>query len=206
MDVSGLVFTCLGICFEVASTLYSYGKQVKGARRNIQSLSNELFGLIGALEHLKLQQKQQADQEAQSSQPPPYMEIDDQPSAVDFKAPGSAKDAHKENIASVLAQTETFLKELQQSLVEPSGRLNAAMHLMRWPLRENEINRHLSRLERVKTFFILSLVTGEVDQSRKTANEIAALRTLIQDTSLRQQAVESRRLSLRLQCFQGLSI
>ena len=196
MDVSGLVLTCLGICFEVASTLYRYGKQVKGARRNIQGLSNELFGLIGALEHLKRQQKQRADEAALSSQPPAYMEIDDAPSAIDGKASSSADDYREstESTASVLKQTEEFLNELLQSLLEPKGRLNAAMHLMRWPLRENEIQRHLSRLERVKTFFILSLVTGEVDQSRKMANEIAALRTLIEDASMRQQTVESRRL------------
>ncbi|KAL9046164.1 MAG: hypothetical protein Q9214_000932 [Letrouitia sp. 1 TL-2023] len=193
MDASGLVVTGLAICFEVASLLYSYGKQVKGARRDIQNLSNELFGLIGALEHVKIQQEHHAAEDAESSQPPPYheMEIDDTTSETDYgKNDSSINITHPPKMASVLKQTIEFLRELQQSLVEPKGRLNAAMHLMKWPLRESEVQRHLDRLERVKTYFVLSLVTDEVDQSRKMANEIHALRTLVQDTSFKQQAVD----------------
>ena len=193
MDISGLVATSLGICFEVASTLYSYGKQVKGARKDIQNLTNELFGLIGALEHLKVQQEQQPFPDTQSLQPPAYEEIDSVPSKTDrSRVDGSTSSNSQENFVSVLKQTVEFLQELQQSLIEPKSRFNAALHLMKWPLRESEVQRHLSRLERVKTYFILSLVAGEIDQSRKTANEIAALRSLVEVTSLEQQAVESR--------------
>ena len=193
MDVSGLVITGLSICFEITSTLYSYGKQVKGARRDIQNLSSELFGLIGALEHLKSQQEQHATQELNSTQPPAYSESE---ATVwknkDGKEDNSAKDFHQENVTSVLKQTIEFLRELQQELSPPKTRLKAVVQLMKWPLRESVVQQHLTRLERVKTFFVLSLVTDEVDQSRKTADEISALRTLIQDATLRQQAAEFR--------------
>ncbi|KAL9609937.1 MAG: hypothetical protein Q9167_005333 [Letrouitia subvulpina] len=207
MDVSGLVVTGLATCFEVASLLYSYGKQVKGARRDIQNLSNELFGLIGALEHLKIQQEHNAAQDAESSQPPPYqeMEIDDNTSKTNYgKESISDSNTQPPNMASVLKQTIEFLRELQQSLLEPKGRLNAAIHLMKWPLRESEVQRHLDRLERVKTYLVLSLVTDEVDQSRKMANEIHALRTLVQDTSFKQQAIDLPAIGELLATHEGL--
>ena len=187
MDVSGLVITSLSLCFEVTSTLYSYGKQVKGARRDIQNLSNEVFGLIGALEHLKLHQEQHA-MEA-SNAPPAYSETE----VAAATSTHDIKDKpHRETFVTVLKQTLEFLQELQESLGEPKSRLRAAAQLMKWPLREGEVQKHLTRLERVKTFFVLSLVTDEANESRKMANEIAALRTLIQDATLRQQAAESR--------------
>ncbi len=199
MDVSGLVVTGLGICLQVTSTLYNYGMQVKGARREIQSLTNELFGLIGALEHVKLQREHHALQEAQSSQPPTYIDIEKGPSETVYgKRHTSTRDTHEESFASVLKQTVEFLRELQQKLGEPKGRFNAAIHLLKWPLRESEVQEHLNRLERVKTYFVLSMVTDEVHQSRKTANEITALRTLVQDASLRQQATDSRKPSLSI--------
>ena len=189
MDLSSLVLTSLSIAFEVTSKLYSYGKQVKGARRDIQSLSNELFGLIGALEHLKSQQEQHL------IQLPAYSETETTTEKAkkntDIKDDAAAESSHQENVASVLKQTVEFLQELQQSLGEPKTRMKAVVQLMKWPLRDSEVKKHLNRLERVKTFFVLSLVTDEADQSRKTAQEIAALRTLIQDAALRQQAAES---------------
>ena len=196
MDVSGLVLTSLSICFEVTSTLYSYGKQVKGAKRDIQNLSNELFGLIGALEHLKIQQEQQTAHEAGSFRPLPNPETNwDGQNADNGKQHGSAKDSHQASDASVLKQTLEFLQELQKSLNAPKGRWCAAVQRLKWPLRESEVQKHLTRLERVKTYFVLSLVTDEVDQSRKTASEILSLRTLLEDVSHRQQAADFRKRS-----------
>jgi len=56
MDLSSLVVSALSISLKLTSELYTHFKNVKGARRDIQSLSNELFGLLGVLEHLRLQQ------------------------------------------------------------------------------------------------------------------------------------------------------
>jgi len=76
MDFSGLVLTALSLSFTLASKLYSYGQNVKGARRDIQTLSNELFGLIGVLEHLKLLQEQSHADEADSSRLPRYCQVE----------------------------------------------------------------------------------------------------------------------------------
>jgi hypothetical protein len=197
MDVSGLVFTGLGICFEIASTLYSYGIQVKGARRDIQNLSNELFGLIGALEHLKTQQEDQVNYEANPLRPPPYSEIGEgDQKSDDNDQQCSVKKSHQANTALVLKQTVEFLQELQESLKRPKTRLGAVVQRLKWPLRESEVQDHLNRLERVKTYFVLSLVTDDLEESRKTAGEISTLRSLLEHVSLRQQATDSRKCLL----------
>ncbi len=194
MDVSGLVVTGLGICFEIASTLYSYGIQVKGARRDIQNLSNELFGLIGALEHLKTQQEDQIIYEANPLQPPPYSESGEKDRKTDDNnQQASTRKSHQANISLVLQQTVEFLQELQKSLKMPKTRLGAAVQRLKWPLRESEVKDHLVRLERVKTYFVLSLVTDDLEESRKTATEISTLRSLLENVSLRQQATDSRK-------------
>ncbi len=198
MDVSGLVVTGLGICFQVASTLYSYGIQVKGARKDIQNLSNELYGLIGALEHLKIQHEDQADFEAKPLAPPLYSEkIEDNPKVDEDGQRSSVKKAHQENTAQVLKQTVEFLQELQESLQAPKSRLGTVVQRLKWPLKESEVENHLKRLERVKTYFVLSLVTDNLEESRKTASETSALRTLLEHVSLRQQATENRKSCLQ---------
>lgn len=161
MDLSGLVLTALAVSFELASELYSYGKHVKGARRDIQSLSNELFGLVGVLEHLKLQQDQGHLDDLESTGPPEYSEVQEGWDTNQLKDDVSAQDAQNTNVRSILRQTLEFLEELQKALIEPKGRFQSAVHLLKWPLKEGEMKKHLKRLERVKTYFVLSLVTAE---------------------------------------------
>ena len=151
MDISGLVITVLTASFELASELYSYAQRVRGARRDIQALSNELFGLIGALEHFKLQQERKLEDSPASIKPPQYAEKDP---STDFSGQPA-------NVSSVLSQTLEFVNELQGTLSKPKGKVQVAVQLLKWPLKEGDMQKHLKRLERVKTYFILSLVTDE---------------------------------------------
>ncbi|KAG8529472.1 uncharacterized protein KY384_006109 [Bacidia gigantensis] len=189
MDISGLVVTSVAICFEITSTLYKYGKEVKGARRDIQNLSNELFALVGALEHYKSRLERQATDAAERSAPPAYSAT--QSTDRNSEDVAAIKDSSSGSVASVLEQTIDFLRELQRSLAVPTTRFKRVTQVMAWPLKEGQVQTHLNRLERVKTFFILSLVTDEVDQSREMANEIMSLRTMLHDVTLKQQAREA---------------
>ncbi|KAL9101489.1 MAG: hypothetical protein Q9163_003260 [Psora crenata] len=194
MDVSSLVISVISLSFKVASTLYSYGKEVKGARRDIQSLSNELFGLIGVLEHLKLREEQcitEADAKSLESAHSPET-LRSSNLTAQREADWASERSDEANVHSVLNQTLEFLHELLESLVEPKRRFKAKLHLLTWPLRASEMQKHLERLERVKTYFVLFLVTDEVDQSRKAAKELMALRTVIQNTAQAQEITESR--------------
>ena len=160
MDFSGLVITVLGVSFQLTSQLYNYAQQVKGARRDIQALSNELFSLVGALEQLKRRQDRIVDKEP--PEPPRYAEKDTLigPTEESANKDIGAK-THQATVTSVLSQTLEFLKELQQILREPKGRFHAKVQLLKWPFKEGDMQTHLKRLERVKTYFILLLVTDE---------------------------------------------
>ena len=139
-DISGLILTVLGLSFELTSALYSYSRDVKGASQDIQQLSNELFALIGVLEHIKMQRERESlDPQSKS------------PTAMD-----------PESLHRVLNETIEFLQELQDSLATPKSRLQAVAQKLKWPLKEKDAKRHLMRLERVKSYFVLSQVTEEM--------------------------------------------
>ena len=139
-DISGLIVTVLGLSFELTSTLYSYSRDVKGASRDIQQLSNELFALIGVLEHIKLQR------EHESSDP--------HDKSTDMIETG--------NTTRVLNETIEFLQELQASLAPQKSRFHAVAQRLKWPLKEKDTQAHLMRLERAKSYFILSQVTEDM--------------------------------------------
>ena len=168
MDISGLAITALSTSFKLASELYSYATRVKGAKGDIEALSNELFGLIGALEHLKLQEARSLEDRAGSIGLSEYSEKRPSAEAAD-EIPGPA--IHKANVRLVLVQTLDLLNELQGILLEPKGRFHATVQLLKWPLKENEMQMYLKRLERVKTYFVLSLVTDEVFASSFSFSE-----------------------------------
>ena len=193
-DLSGLVVSALAVSFEIASTLYGYGKQVKGARKEIRALSGELFGLIGVLEHVKLQDESRfledeetlrnGSEDADSLKPSNELSLSDGHSLASTVFEQGSQMAKATN---VLKETLEFLRELRHSLDEPKGRFALAVSLLKWPLKESDMKKHLTRLERVKTFFVLTLVTGEVDQSLKAYEEITALRTLFEETSIAEE-------------------
>ena len=139
-DLSGLIVTVLGLSFEIASTLYSYSEDVKGASVQIRQLSNELFALIGVIEHIKLQRERGT--------------LDQQPK--------SFIDNDSNTLERVLNETVEFLQELQDSLAVPKSRFHAVAQKLKWPLQEKETKAHLLRLERVKSYFVLSQVTEEM--------------------------------------------
>ena len=141
-DISGLILTVLGLSFTLASTLYSYAKDVKGARSDIQQLSNELFALIGVLQHLKMQQEGQ---------------MAEKPDEHSF-----AGESNQPVFREVLQECVEFLQELQQKLMTPKSRFQAKIQKMKWPFQSDEIKQHLQRLERVKTYFMLALMSDEM--------------------------------------------
>ena len=146
-DISGLILTCLGLSFEVASTIYNYAKDVHNAKQEIQQFSNELFALIGVLERIKVQQEQQEQ--------------------ICFGRPADSSKAfaREENqpiFRQVLQQSIEFLQELHERLVAPKSRLQVRVQKLKWPFKEGETKRHLERLERVKSYLVLSLMTDEM--------------------------------------------
>ena len=142
-DVSGLIMTVIGVSLDLTSTIYKYSQDVKAASHGIRGLSNELFALIGVLEHVKSQKREAA--------------LSTSLAASDPGGPGRS-----DNLRRILEETLVFLQYLKSSLDLPPDRLKATVQKLKWPLKEKETNSHLQRLERVKTYFILSQVTEEM--------------------------------------------
>lgn len=149
-DVSGLVLTVLGVSFQVASAIYSYSSDVKDAKGDIQQLSNEIFALIGVLERLKVNQDQ----------------ISTGKSTDHSKA--FSQESNQDSLRHVLQQSLEFLQDLHKRLESPKTRFQAKIQKLRWPFEQKETARHLQRLERVKTYLILSLMTDEMFASTRS--------------------------------------
>ncbi|MCJ1393371.1 hypothetical protein MMC18_006244 [Xylographa bjoerkii] len=173
-DLSGLILTVLGVSFDLASTLYSYAKDVKEAKSAIQQLSNELYALIGILEHLKRQQEQLSLSETESDQPEVLVQS-----------------SNENTITAILSQSLDFLHGLQKCLKIPAGRLRSALHKLKWPLKDSETKAHLQRLERIKTYFILALVTDDL-LTRDIASQIFALGSLVREDTEERRLQQTR--------------
>ncbi len=149
-DISGLVLTVLGVSFQVASAIYSYSSDVKDAKGDIQQLSNEIFALIGVLERLKVNQDQ----------------IFTGKSTDHSKA--FSQESNQDSLRHVLQQSLEFLQDLRKSLESPKTRFQAKIQKLKWPFEQKATTQHLQRLERVKTYLILSLMTDEMFASTRS--------------------------------------
>lgn len=143
-DISGLVLTVLGVSFQVASAIYSYSSDVRGAKGDIQQLSNELFALIGVLERLKVNQEQ-----VSTGNPADHSKA-------------FSQESNQDSLRYVLQQSLQFLQDLRKRLEFPKTRFKAKIQKLKWPFEQKETTQHLQRLERVKTYLILSLMTDEM--------------------------------------------
>lgn len=143
-DISGLVMTVLGFSFRVASAIYSYSSDVKDAKGDIQQLSNEIFALIGVLERLKVNQEQISTGKWKDH------------------SKGFSHDSDRVSLRHVLQKSLEFLQDLLKRLEPPKTRFKAKIQKLKWPFEQKETTQHLQRLERVKTYLILSLMTDEM--------------------------------------------
>jgi chromosome segregation ATPase len=136
MDCATQAITILDFAFRISSQIYTYTKDVKEARRDIDALSNELFALIGVIERLR---------------------------HSDGHGDAKINTLHSQpEFLRVMNETLEFLQNLHATLETPQARLDKMLQKMKWPLKGEETKRHLERLERVKTYFLLSIMTNDL--------------------------------------------
>lgn len=131
------------------SRVYKLAKNVKDAKNDIKTLCDELFALKGVLEHVRAQL--QADDDVgnpsgDSSGP------EDQASPF-FKT---------REFGDMLEATRGFLQDLLKGLERPKSHLKSAMQSLAWPFTKAEVQDHIARLERVKSWFIFAMITDGV--------------------------------------------
>jgi len=160
-----------GLLMETGSILASlirYAKDLQGARNEPRKLSEELFALKGILDHLLAQ--------------------------VDEKQPRRRSDTlNPEVLANVLQSTSGFLHSLLKDLEEPETKFKRLGKRLEWPFTQKEYDKHLIRLERVKSWLLLALVADNASLDRDLHEEMSNLATSMREDLhfLRQERVQS---------------
>ena len=154
----------------VAQTLvqiYSYGKDVKGAKTEIKRLCDELSSLKGVLEYVQLQyettSKSQEDHKDST------------------ESSGDSKNIFRSHqFVHVLRDTNLFLEDLQLKLGKPKSNLHQAWTRLTWSFTKTEIAEQIARIERTKSYFMVSMLNQDLEYSRGIYDEIRTLKELLQ--------------------------
>ena len=160
---------------QVIRNLYDYGKSVKDAQSDISRLVAELLALKGVLENL--QEMFSEKNEGQSNNPTLSLEF--------------------QNLAT---SSLNILETLEKQLEAQRSKLKRAMQALKWPFDESEMERQMRRLERVKSSFILIVMTGNVLDSQDILSTIKQLDLDLQEDrerAAREKLEESNRQLLQ---------
>ncbi len=128
--------------------IYKIAKSVKDAKSDVKILCDELFALKGVLEHVKTQVEASASSEKSDEEP------DELPRLL-----------KTQEFSDMLQATQGFLEELLKGLERPKKHLKAALQSLAWPLTKPEVQEHVARLERVKSWFMFAMITDGVSVS-----------------------------------------
>jgi hypothetical protein len=171
---------------QVISSLYDYGTSVTNAREDIRQLSAELFALKGVLEHLHAQH----DAGVATPRTPPASSTPQAPQHQQQPSSQARQPYDADRFADMLQSTHAFLLALLQSLDVPKkkGGLAAKLQRLTWPLNRADVERHVARLERAKSWFILVLMTDSAAATADVYSEVVGLaRAVRADMAQRQQ-------------------
>jgi hypothetical protein len=164
ISVAGLVIEVS----HVLASLIKYAKNVQGASSEVRKLSEELFALKGILEHLA----------AQTDEVPEYEEKSSETTGL----------FDRDAMSRVLYTTNELLKSLLADLETPETKLKHLKRNLKWPFTQKQVNEHLIRLERVKSWLILVLIADQNSTDRNMQQEINELtRALKEDLKIRDQ-------------------
>ena len=137
---------------EIIWSLHDYARVVKAAKEEICLLSRELFALKGVLEYI--------DSRRQAAPDTHNTEAD-----ACAKEDGTIDLVSSDEFGSMLRSTTSTLQSLLSILQEPKGRLKKAMNKLAWPFTKAEFEEHVANLERVKSWFILAMMTDNLSVS-----------------------------------------
>ncbi|KAJ5692491.1 hypothetical protein N7462_001914 [Penicillium macrosclerotiorum] len=160
MDVSNIV-----------ASLINYAKAVQSAKSEMRKLSEELFALKGILEYLSANMPNDKNKSFEE----------------ETEREGLCLFNH-DVVERVLKTTSEFLQALLKDLEEPASRFRKLKQKLEWPFTQDQVNEHLVRLERVKSWLILVLTADHATADRELHHEIGGLaRTLKEDLQLRHE-------------------
>lgn len=155
ISITGLVIEVS----HVLASLIEYAKAVKSASSEVRRLSEELFALKGILDHLAVQTEQSKCAEKS------------------YESTLFDRDA----MSRVLYTTNEFLQALLTDLGTPETKLKHLKRNLKWPFTQKQVNGHLVRLERVKSWLILVLMADHKSPDQGIQQEMSALTSALKE-------------------------
>ncbi|CAI7603055.1 unnamed protein product [Penicillium bialowiezense] len=155
ISITGLVIEVS----HVLASLIEYAKAVKSASSEVRRLSEELFALKGILDHLAVQTEQSKCAEKS------------------YESTLFDRDA----MSRVLYTTNEFLQTLLTDLGTPETKLKHLKRNLKWPFTQKQVNGHLVRLERVKSWLILVLMADHKSPDQGIQQEMSALTSALKE-------------------------
>lgn len=112
----------------VAQTILSYALAAKDASRDINGLLTELLAVKGFLDQLQ---------------------SDRQKNEGNRELPG---------FTELLQSGIQVIRNLEDDFQQPVSKIRGVVRQLKWPLKKQDVNKHIERLERLKTYCLLILV------------------------------------------------
>lgn len=136
LSIAGLVIAIGG----VVQALVNYSSDASQAGKDIQSLTTELFALKGVLEHIQYQQ-QTFPSDSYSSKSTKY---------------------DSQEVSRIVEFTKELLDSLQKSLKPAKSHFGQSVQHLKWPMKKDEVQKQIGRIERVKTWLIVVMTTDNL--------------------------------------------
>lgn len=132
ISIAGLIIQLIS----TAKQAYDFGTSIKNAREDIQDLFGELFALKAIVEQIR---------------------TDDEP------FPNDKRYMIPENgpFNNTWLYTRDLLTEILDDLVNRASRGQSSLNHIGWPGKKSELREKITRLERLKTYFILVLMNDQ---------------------------------------------
>lgn len=166
LSIASGIAGVLALAGQVVSTCYQYGCAVKEAPQEIQRLLDELMSLSGVLNAVKalvdstngqgddpgtIKMLHEGAQE-DTDYPPPYLD------------PKAAH--HFETLLDPISDSRSVLEEVEKALrkaeIKNDTKLGRIVKRLIWPLKQKETLALITKLERSKALFMLSLNTAHL--------------------------------------------
>lgn len=165
---------------QILTSIYQYGQGVHEARREINQLCSELLALKAALEHVRLN-------------------MDGGLAGSD----GAEKDAQmilaSSNLASpefkdMVTATELILKSLQDRLKVKGSKAKAALQRLTWPIIRDELKEDIEKLDRLKSFFILTTTSDNAVLCRELYLKVCSIDRRLEKQDVVQARVKASKI------------
>lgn len=205
MDTAGLALAVLQLSAHAVSAIYTYTQDVKAARTDIDRLNTELFALMGIFQRLTATAFPSVDRTSyasslSSSAAASSTYAESTLTLVGDELMGEEKGEKGEyatgdglpgnslphlsslpGFSEMLQATSDLLKDLLDQLQIPKSKSMAQRkQLLKWPFKKDEVKQILERLERMKSYFLLSVMTNDTELTQGLVEEVRQLRREMQ--------------------------